>query len=144
MPARRRFAPPPRKRAVVRPEELRPPLLERGRSSDFSGPFFVIRSFLAHMMGKRWEGFGFTAVTQRGQVVVRLPEEYSAALQLETGDGGLSIVFPEQLVDGESVPLAAVTQKNARTLSATVGAGGAPVRLMTVKGDVRLESKPSS
>jgi hypothetical protein len=97
----------------------------------------------AEMTGKRWNGYGFTAVTQMGTVLVRLPEEYSAALQLETRDGGLSIVYPEQLVDGESIPLAAVTNKNARSLSATVGTGGAPIRLLTKKGDVRLEGKPS-
>ncbi len=97
----------------------------------------------ADMLGKRWDGYGFTAVTQRGKVLVRLPEEYSAALQLETRDGALSVVYPEQLVDGESVPLTAVTNKNARSLSATVGSGGAPVKLMTMKGDVRLEGKPA-
>ena len=96
----------------------------------------------ADMLGKRWDGYGFTAVTQRGKVLVRLPEEYSAALQLETRDGALSVVYPEQLVDGESVPLTAVTNKNARSLSATVGSGGAPVKLLTMKGDVRLEGKP--
>lgn len=97
----------------------------------------------ADMLGKRWDGYGFTAVTQRGTVLVRLPEEYSAALQLETRDGALSVVYPEQLVDGESVPLVAVTNKNAHSLSATVGAGGAPVKLLTMKGNVRLEGKPS-
>jgi len=97
----------------------------------------------ADMMGKRWDGYGFTAVTQRGKVIVHLPEEYSAALQLETRDGALSIIYPEQLVDGESVPLTAVTNKNARSLSATVGAGGAPIKLLTIKGDVRVEGKPS-
>ena len=97
----------------------------------------------ADMLGKRWDGYGFTAVTQRGTVLVRLPEEYSAALQLETRAGALSVVYPEQLVDGESVPLVAVANKNAHSLSATVGAGGAPVKLLTVKGNVRLEGKPS-
>ncbi len=96
----------------------------------------------ADMLGKRWDGYGFTAVTQRGKVLVRLPEEYSAALQLETRDGGLSVTYPEQLVDGESVPLTAVANKNGHSLSATVGSGGAPVKLMTMKGDVRLEGKP--
>jgi hypothetical protein len=115
----------------------------RGLSGYFSGTTDA-GNIEADMMGKRWDGYGFTAVTQRGQVVVHLPEEYSAALQLETRDGALSVVYPEQLVDGESVPLTAVTNKNARSLSATVGAGGAPVKLLTIKGDVRVESKPSS
>jgi hypothetical protein len=114
----------------------------RGLSGYFSGTTDA-GNIDADMTGKRWDGYGFTAVTQRGQVSVHLPEEYSAALQVETRDGALSIVYPEQLVDGESVPLTAVTNKNARSLSATVGAGGAPVKLLTMKGDVRVEGKPS-
>jgi hypothetical protein len=53
----------------------------------------------------------------------------------------LAIDYPEQLVDGESVPLTAVATKKGRSLSATVGDGGAPLKLMTMAGDVRLEAK---
>ncbi len=95
----------------------------------------------ADLTGRRWEGFGFTAVTHLGKVLLRLPAQYSAALQLETREGALSIDYPEQLVDGESIPLTAVAKKKGRSLSATVGEGGAPIRLMTMLGDVRLESK---
>ncbi len=91
-----------------------------------------------NMAGKRWDGYGFTAVTQKGTVDLQLPEEYSVALQLETRSGELTVDYPEQLVDGESVPLQAVVKKNARTLSATVGAGGAPLKVMTMSGDVHL------
>ncbi|NWG14035.1 MAG: hypothetical protein HXY20_10925 [Acidobacteria bacterium] len=96
----------------------------------------------ADLSGKRWEGFGFTAVTHNGKVLLRLPAQYSAALQLQTEEGAISIDYPEQLVEGEAIPLAAVAKKKARSLSATVSEGGAPVRLMTMRGDVRLESKP--
>ncbi len=95
----------------------------------------------ADLTGRRWEGFGFTAVTHLGKVLLRLPAQYSAALQLETREGALSIDYPEQLVDGESVPLTAVAKKKGRSLSATVGEGGAPIKLMTMLGDARLESK---
>jgi hypothetical protein len=90
------------------------------------------------MEGKRWSGYGFTAITQRGTVDIRLPAQYSAALQLETRDGNFTIDYPEQLVDGESVPLTATAKKNARSLSATVGDGGAPVKLYTASGDIHL------
>ncbi len=90
------------------------------------------------MMGMRWDGYGFTAVTHKGGIDLRLPPDYSAALQMETRDGNITIDYPEQLVDGQSTPLQAIAKKSARTLSATVGAGGAPLRLMTMAGDVRL------
>jgi hypothetical protein len=93
------------------------------------------------MAGKRWEGLGFTGVTKRGSVNLVMPADFSAALQLETRDGNFSIDYPEQLVEGESVPLKAVTRKNARTLTATVGDGGSPVKLMTVLGNIQVTAK---
>jgi len=112
--------------------------IETGSLSGYFSAMTKAGDLKLEMAGKRWEGYGFTAVTQKGTVDLRLPAEYSAALQLETRSGELTIDYPEQLVDGESVPLQAVVKKDARTLSATVGAGGAPVRVMTFAGDVRL------
>jgi hypothetical protein len=90
------------------------------------------------MEGRRWTGYGFTAVTQKGTIDLRLPAQYSAALQVETHDGNITIDYPEQLVDGESVPLTVTAKKTARTLSATIGDGGAPVKLYTASGDIHL------
>jgi hypothetical protein len=95
----------------------------------------------ADLSGPRWEGYEFAAVTHRGSVLLRLPLRFSAALQLETRDGALSIDYPEQLVDGESIPLVAVAKKRGQSLSATIGDGGAPVKLMTFLGDIRMEAK---
>jgi hypothetical protein len=95
------------------------------------------------MSGSHWNGLGFTATTQHGSVALLLPVHYSAALQLETRDGTLTIDYPEQLVEGESVPLQAATKKNARSLSATVGDGGSAIKLLTHAGDIRLTKLPS-
>jgi hypothetical protein len=95
------------------------------------------------MAGKHWSGLGFTGVTRRGSVTLAMPADFSAALQLETRDGNFSIDYPEQLVEGESVPLKAVTRKNARTLTATVGDGGSPVKLMTFAGNIQVTTKPT-
>jgi hypothetical protein len=93
------------------------------------------------MAGKRWDGYGFTGVTQRGSIQLQLPPDYSAALQLDTREGNITIDYPEQLVEGESVPLTAVTRKKARSLTATVGDGGAPIKLATVSGEIALSTK---
>jgi len=90
------------------------------------------------LSGRHWDGLGLTAVTHRGTVSLRLPLEYSAALQLETRNGNFTLDYPEQLVDGESVPLAVVTDKDVRSLTATVGQGGAPIRIHTGAGDIQL------
>ncbi len=91
------------------------------------------------MAGRYWNGLGFTAVTQHGSVQLHLPVDYSAALKLETREGEISVQYPEQLVNGEHVPLQVVMQKKARTLDATVGDGGAPIKLLTVMGNLQLE-----
>ena len=88
--------------------------------------------------GKHWTGHSCTGATQRGTIALTVPREYSAALQLETHDGDISIDYPEQLVEGESVPLTAVAKKKGRSLSATVGDGGAPIRLKTGQGSIHL------
>jgi DUF4097 and DUF4098 domain-containing protein YvlB len=92
----------------------------------------------AGLSGRRWDGHGFTAVTQNGGVNLRLPEKYSAALQLETRDGGITIDYPKQLVDGEEIPLSATAKKKARSLTASVGDGGSPIRVLTFSGDIQL------
>jgi DUF4097 and DUF4098 domain-containing protein YvlB len=88
---------------------------------------------------KRWDGYGFTGITQKGNIELRVPVSYSAALQLDTKAGEITVDYPEQLVEGESVPLEATAKKTARSLTATVGDGGAPIRLMTMTGIVELK-----
>jgi len=90
------------------------------------------------LSGKRWLGHGFTAATQRGSVDLRLPVPFSAALQLDTRKGDLTVDYPEQMVDGEKVPLLAVVKDNACSLTASVGDGGAPIRIHTDAGDIHL------
>jgi DUF4097 and DUF4098 domain-containing protein YvlB len=74
-------------------------------------------------------------------VQLLLPGKYSAALQLETRDGKISVDYPPQVVDGETVPPEIVTSKNAQSLKATVGDGGAPIKLSTNSGDIALSRK---
>jgi len=114
--------------------------LEAKSLSGYFSSLAVKGDVKVELSGKRWLGRGFTAATQNGTVDLRLPADFSAALQFETRDGNISISFPEQLVEGESVPLKAVAKKKARTLKATVGDGGAPIRLFTNRGDIRLSA----
>jgi hypothetical protein len=95
----------------------------------------------AEMTGPRWSGHEFSAVTQNGSVDLLLPVDYSAALFLETRNGNIQIDYPEQKVEGESVPLTVATKKKARSLTAKVGEGGAPVKLLTMTGNVNLRAK---
>jgi DUF4097 and DUF4098 domain-containing protein YvlB len=92
------------------------------------------------LLGKRWNGYGLTGATRRGSIRVILPADYSAALQMETKDGRIQLDYPDQIVNGESVPLTIAVKNKARSVSAPIGAGGAPVRLSTLSGDITLIS----
>lgn len=89
----------------------------------------------------RWRGLEFAAMTQQGSVNLRLPVKYSAALQLETKDGKLLVDYPPQVVEGEETRPQIVIRKNAQYLKASVGDGGAPIKLATNSGDVKLLKK---
>jgi len=89
----------------------------------------------------RWRGLEFAALTQKGAVNLQLPLKYSAALQLETRDGKILVDYPPQVVEGEETPPDIVIRKNAQYLKAAVGDGGAPIKLATHSGDVKLLKK---
>lgn len=93
------------------------------------------------MSGKRWRGLEFGAITQEGSIDLQIPEDYSAALKLETLDGKVIVDYPPRIVDGEPVPLAVGIRKKAQALDALVGAGGSPVKLISNAGDIRLALK---
>lgn len=94
-----------------------------------------------YMSGKRWRGLEFAAATQDGSAQLILPVDYSSALQLETRNGKLTVDYPQQIVEGEPEPPDIVINKTGQSLKATVGDGGAPVRLFTFSGDVALSKK---
>ncbi|MBM3790530.1 MAG: hypothetical protein FJW35_09305 [Acidobacteria bacterium] len=95
---------------------------------------------IAEMSGIRWLGQGFNASTLRGAIELRLPVPYSAAAQLETRDGKITVDYPEQVVEGEKVPLLVAVKKKSQSLSARVGDGGAPVRIHTQAGNVHISA----
>ena len=93
------------------------------------------------MAGKCWNGLEFGVVTQHGSANLLLPITYSAALQLETRDGKIAVDYPPQVVEGEPTPPDILIRKNSQSLKASVGAGGAPIKLVTYSGNVQLSKK---
>jgi DUF4097 and DUF4098 domain-containing protein YvlB len=96
---------------------------------------------LVEMSGKYWNGYELAAVTQQGSANLILPAEYSAALQLETRNGKITVDYPTQIVEGEEVPPEITIRKNSQSLKASVGKGGAPIRIVTFAGDVKLSKQ---
>ncbi len=81
------------------------------------------------LTGTRWDGAGLDAETMNGPADLRIPEDYNAKVDFGTVNGPLSVGFPLTVtINGR------VTDR----ISATLGAGGAPIRVVTTNGPMTV------
>jgi putative adhesin len=78
--------------------------------------------------GTFWNGEGLDVETTNGGVKVSVPENYSARLEASTDNGGINI-------DGVN------QSRRSRDITTQLGSGGAPIRVRTTNGGVRLTRK---
>jgi len=81
------------------------------------------------LAGGSWDGKGLDVETRNGGVELEIPDGYSADLETGTVNGRIRIDFPVT-VRGEI----------GRSLSTTLGSGGAPIRVKTTNGGVRIST----
>jgi DUF4097 and DUF4098 domain-containing protein YvlB len=80
------------------------------------------------LRGERWQGTGLTLTTTNGGVSFDVPDGYSADLEARTTNGGIRIDFPIT-VQGDM---------SRRHVNATLGSGGAPIKLTTTNGGINV------
>jgi DUF4097 and DUF4098 domain-containing protein YvlB len=80
--------------------------------------------------GSAWMGEGLDVETTNGGVRLSLPEHYSATLEATTNNGGMNIDFP-----------GAPRSPRERDISMRLGSGGAPIRVRTSNGGIRVNRK---
>jgi hypothetical protein len=80
--------------------------------------------------GSRWDGEGLNVETTNGGVHMELPSGYNAELHTETRNGGLDVDFP--------ITVRGRLSDIRRRIDTTLGSGGAPLRVRTVNGGVRI------
>lgn len=80
------------------------------------------------LAGDRWDGQGMNVTTVNGGVRVAVPSNYSAHLETETTNGGISTDFP-----------VSIQGRISNSLSFNVGAGGATIRVVTTNGGVKID-----
>jgi DUF4097 and DUF4098 domain-containing protein YvlB len=77
--------------------------------------------------GRGWQGAGLDVQTSNGGINLQVPDGYSARLEAGTTNGGINTEFPVT-VQGDV----------RRNLSTQLGQGGAPLRLQTTNGSIRI------
>ena len=82
-----------------------------------------------HLDGDHWQGEGLDAETTNGPVSLRIPERYSAELEVGTVNGPVNSDLP--LRDG---------QRRGGRIRTTLGSGGAPVRVVTTNGPLTVRT----
>ena len=87
---------------------------------------------IVDLSGNRWDGVGMDVRTTNGGVRLRLPSDYSADLEAQAQNGGITI----------DVPLMLQSPADARRhVRGTIGSGGAPIRLTTHNGGVSVHRR---
>ena len=81
--------------------------------------------------GASWRGEGLDVQTSNGGVNLMLPEGYSARLEASTVNGGLNSDFP----------LMTSGRVSRRDVEATIGGGGATIKVRTSNGGVNIRRK---
>ena len=82
------------------------------------------------LVGARWEGAGLDAETTNGPVSLAIPDNYSAQLEFGTVNGPMTIGFPLTVT---------IQGKVGRRITTRLGAGGAPIRVVTTNGPVEIQ-----
>ena len=85
--------------------------------------------------GSQWDGEGLDVETSNGGVELSIPEPYNAQLETRTVNGGFRFDYPLTLT-GELSPR--------RGISTAIGAGGAPIRVRTTNGGLRIGRRSSA
>ena len=81
--------------------------------------------------GQRWQGAGLTLTTTNGGVTFDVPDGYSAELEARTTNGGIRVDFPITVQGSLS----------RRYVNATLGSGGAPIKLTTTNGGISVSRR---
>ena len=84
--------------------------------------------------GRRWRGAGLHVEATNGPIAVELPRGYSARLSAATGVGRIA-------TDGLGLPRRERATYVGDALEATLGDGGAPLRLRAENGPVRVTAQ---
>lgn len=91
------------------------------------------------LAGNSWRGSGLDVVTTNGGVHLSIPETYAANIETGTTNGGFKSDIPALNVTTENVK-GPERHNRATRLNTSLNGGGAPIKLLTTNGGVKISS----
>jgi len=91
---------------------------------------------LVQLEGNRWEGLQISAVTQKGDIRLFMPSDYSTDLTLITEAGAITSDFPDFMQDGSASPVLIRTRDEGQFISQKIRDGGPTVVIQTDNGNI--------
>lgn len=92
------------------------------------------------LSGPSWRGTGLDVITTNGGVHLSMPANYAARVETGTVNGGYSSDIPALNIPTESVK-GDQGQHKVKRINTTLNGGGAPIRVITTNGGVRISSQ---
>ena len=92
------------------------------------------------LTGPTWRGSGLDVTTTNGGVHLSMPANYAARVEAGTVNGGYSSDIPALNITTEDIK-GDQWQHKAKRINTTLNGGGAPIRVITTNGGVRISSQ---
>jgi len=86
------------------------------------------------LSGNSWQGSGLNVTTSNGRISLYMPSNYSANVEVGTGNGRFRSDFEALRIKGRK------RSYGSKRVSGSINGGGAPIRLLTGNGRVSLRS----
>jgi hypothetical protein len=92
------------------------------------------------LVGTGWKGSGLDLQTTNGGVNLSIPDNFAANIEAGTVNGGFSSDIPALNVTTEDVKGDSYGRSRAKRVNTSLNGGGAPVRVVTTNGGIRISS----
>lgn len=96
------------------------------------------------LTGNSWKGTGMDVVTTNGGVNLSVPEGYAANFETGTTNGGFKSDVPTLNVEEENTVGKTEGWSRSKRVRASMNGGGAPVRIVTTNGGIKIGSQNGS
>ncbi|MBA2334383.1 MAG: DUF4097 family beta strand repeat protein [Blastocatellia bacterium] len=96
------------------------------------------------LSGNSWKGSGLDVTTSNGGVNLTLPETYAANVETGTVNGGFRSDIPSLSITTEDIRGERIDRTRANRITTSLNGGGAPIRVVTTNGGIRINSTEKS